>query len=305
MINGDFSRNENTVSVVIASAAGGKFLLDCLDAVLNQSRSAPLEVIVVDRCGPERVAQLKKAYPSIQVIAAPGKGCSVPELRRMGVEQASGKIIAIIEEHCLVPNHWIEAIQNNFLEGDAAIGGPILDHGYTRVQDWVVYFSEYHNYMPPWIGGKRFLLNGANIAYDRQKLNRHLELLGQGYWEIVLHPVLAKEGAFRAVPSMGAHHSGPFEYGYYLRQRFLLSRVWGGGQRMKTSLKQRLIHLAAAPIFPAFFLGRIAKKVFQSKQYLGKFVTTLPLLVPVALAYTWGEWLGYLFGIGNALEQVE
>jgi hypothetical protein len=229
----------------------------------------------------------------------------VPELRRIGVQQANGDIVAIIEEHCQVPLRWIESIQRSFRPGDAAIGGPILDHNYSRLQDWVVYFSEYHNYMPPWSHGNRYLLNGANIAYSRRLLLRHLDLLGQGYWEVALHPVLAKEGAFRSVPAMGAYHTGPFDYGYYLRQRFLLSRVWGGGQRLRSGLKTRLVHLAAAPVFPAFFLGRIAKKVLASRQYAGKFLATLPLLVPVALAYTWGETLGYLAGMGNALEQVE
>ena len=28
-------------------------------------------------------------------------------------------------------------------------------------------------------------------------------------------------------------------------------------------------------------------------------------LVPVAIAYVWGEWLGYLVGPGDALERVE
>jgi hypothetical protein len=31
----------------------------------------------------------------------------------------------------------------------------------------------------------------------------------------------------------------------------------------------------------------------------------LPLLIPVVLAYVWGEWRGYLGGVGDALERVE
>ena len=37
----------------------------------------------------------------------------------------------------------------------------------------------------------------------------------------------------------------------------------------------------------------------------GEFVKSIPLLVPVILAYTWGEFLGYLVGEGDALERVE
>jgi hypothetical protein len=46
-------------------------------------------------------------------------------------------------------------------------------------------------------------------------------------------------------------------------------------------------------------------RVLQSKQFLGKFLLSLPLLIPVTFAYVWGEWLGYLVGEGDALERVE
>jgi hypothetical protein len=169
----------------------------------------------------------------------------------------------------------------------------------------VVYFSEYHNYLPPWPAGQRYLLNGANIAYDRRKLLEFEGLLGSGYWEVVLHPELAKRGTFRAVPGMGAYHTGPFDYRYYLGQRYLLSRVWGGTQRHKAGMAKRLTYLIAAPVFPFLLLARIAKRVFESGARVSKFLVAIPLLVPVTMAYVWGEWWGYLAGVGDALERVE
>jgi hypothetical protein len=38
---------------------------------------------------------------------------------------------------------------------------------------------------------------------------------------------------------------------------------------------------------------------------MGQYVRTLPLLVPVAFTYVLGEWCGYAFGFGDALEEVE
>jgi hypothetical protein len=37
----------------------------------------------------------------------------------------------------------------------------------------------------------------------------------------------------------------------------------------------------------------------------GLYIRKLPLLVPVAVTYVWGEWLGYLLGPGDALEWIE
>jgi len=293
------------VSVVIASGAGGAFLHRCLASLREQAASQGAEVIVVDRVG-------ATVEPWVRVIPAGGEPrASVPEMRRRGALAAKNEIVAVIEEHCTAPPGWIESIASAFTAEAGskppvvAIGGPILDAGFDRVRDWVVYFSEYHNYLPPWPAGDRYLLNGANIAYRRSALLAHEADLATGYWEVVLHPRLAAEGRLVAVPAMGARHTGPFDYGYYLEQRYLLSRVWGGTQRAKASLAKRLVYLVAAPIFPFLLLARIAARVLASGRLLGRFLAALPLLVPVAIAYVWGEWLGYLAGPGDALERVE
>jgi glycosyltransferase involved in cell wall biosynthesis len=295
------------LSVVVASGAGGAFLGRCLDSLCEQALAHGAEVIVVDRCGDEVADRIERDHPFVTPIRAGGAGRrpSVPELRAMGVERARGDIVAIIEEHCVAPPHWIETILNSFREGDAAIGGPILDHGYARNRDWVVYFSEYHNYLPPWPAGERMALNGANVAYRRDAVLRHREVLGKGYWEVELHPLLAREGAFRAVPEMGVHHTGPFDYGYYLRQRYLLSRVWGGMQRGKVGTARRLAYLVTAPALPFLLLARVARRVRQSGRYGREFRRAAPLLIPVFVVYVWGESTGYLLGSGRALELVE
>lgn len=295
-----------TVSVVIASGAGGEFLFRCLDSLREQAAAESAEIIVADRCGGLTRQRLQRQYSFATVVAPPaGARPSVPDLRLLGVRHAHGDIVAILEEHCVVPPHWLRTIRESFQEGDAAIGGPILDHNFGRLRDWVVYFSEYHNYLPPWPAGERYLLNGANIAYDRRKLLDHEHLLGSGYWEVVLHPHLVKQGAFRSVPAMGVYHTGPFDYRYYLEQRYLLSRVWGGTQRTQAGWARRLTYLVAAPLFPPLLLARIAHRVLKSGRRVAQFVFALPLLIPVAVAYVWGEWLGYLAGPGDALERVE
>jgi hypothetical protein len=296
----------STVSVVIASAAGGNFLFRCLDSVIEQARIQKAEVIVVDRTGEATTIRIQELYPTVITIRTdPAQHKSIPELRMLGALRATGAIVAVIEEHCVAPPNWIETIQASLQEGDVAIGGPILDNNFNRIRDWVVYFSEYHNYLPPWAKGERYVLNGANIAYDRKTLLEFTEILNSGYWEVVLHPLLAKRGHFRAIPTMGVHHTGPFDYGYYLSQRYLLSRVWGGTQREKVSTLKRFTYLVAAPIFPLLLLMRITHRVLKSGQFLKHYLLALPLLVPVAGAYVWGEWLGYLSGVGNALERVE
>ena len=298
-----------TLSVVVASAAGGDFLLRCLDSLVAPAARAGAEVIVVDRCGPGRCEELGERYPGLEVIAHPGPARpGVPELRAVGVDASRAAIVAVIEEHCVAPPTWIDTILRNFREGDAAIGGPILDDRFRRVRDWVVYFCEYHNDLPPWAPGPRTWINDANAAYARDQLLAHRSSIAQSYWAISLHPRLLAAGSrLRAVPEMGVRHTGPFDYGYYLHQRYLLSRVWGGTQRSRVSLGRCLLHLAAGPVFPLFLLTRITLRVIATHdaRLLRALLQALPLLVPAVIAFTCGEWLGYLLGPGRALEKVE
>ena len=132
------------ISVIVASAAGGDFLIRCLDSLIDQAREQGSEIIVVDRCGAERCAEIRERYPSIILVPYPGDDKpSVPQLRATGIDHSSASVIAVIEEHCVAPANWLEIIEAQFSDDDDAIGGPILDADFDRIRDWVVYFSEY------------------------------------------------------------------------------------------------------------------------------------------------------------------
>jgi len=298
--------SDSNLTVVIASAAGGEFLFRCLDSLAEQAQHHSVPLLVVDRCGEETRTRIRAEYPRVLVLPAePGVPATVPALRRQGLEAARAPVVAIIEEHCTVPPDWLETILREFGSADAAIGGPILDSDFTRIRDWVVYFSEYHGFLPPWDAGERLGLNGANIAYARSKVLEFRDQLDRGYWEVVLHPLLAGAGRFRAVPGMGVFHTGPFDYGYYLRQRYLLSRVWGGTRRSMVGWKIAAAHVIAAPLVPLLMLRRIASAAGRAPRLRSRFIAALPLLTVAMVVLAWGEMLGYLLGPGRALEEVE
>lgn len=294
------------LSVVIASIVGPPFIDDCLASLEKETKEQSAEVIVV-ACGTVAYAQrIRQKFPWVNVIHRLQRE-SVPQLRRAGVEQARGEIVAIIEEHCLAAPDWLHrALAAHASGGYGAVGGPVMDYDYRRLPDWVVYFCEYNGYLPPWDHHEVYDLNGANIAYRRHVLLDHKERLGEGYWEAALHPVLFKEGIkFLAVPDMVVYHRGPFPYAYYLHQRYLFSRAFAGARARAMPVTPRLTYLLAAPFVPAILLARIGARVWQKRCHVEKFAMALPLLIPALMVYAFGEWVGYLVGPGDALLQVE
>jgi glycosyltransferase involved in cell wall biosynthesis len=294
------------LSVVIASLVGAPFIDDCLASIEKETKELDAEVIVV-ACGTSEYAErLRVKFPWARVVHRPSRE-TVPELRRLGVERSQGDIIAIIEEHCLASPDWLRRAIEGHARGDhAAVGGPVVDHAYPRVRDWVVYFCEYNGYLPPWSEGEAYDLNGANIAYRRQVLLDHYNLLSEGYWEASLHPVLVREGfKFLALPQMVVYHRGPFPFGYYLRQRYWFSRAFAGARANALPASRRLAYLVASPLVPGVLLARMAARVWEKHCHVEKFALSLPLLIPALTVYAAGEWVGYLAGPGDALSKVE
>ncbi len=293
------------LSVVIASIVGQPFIDDCLASVFAQKNAPPFEVIVVDCRGSENVARLRKAFPKTRFIEVPHRE-SVPQLRAIGVQHAEGSIIAVIEEHCLAADDWLATLSAAFSADYVAVGGPVDFRPDGRLRDWITYFIEYNSYLPPWVDGDSHNVGSANAAYRRETLNSNLSLLGAGYWEAALHPKLLAEGArFRSVSRMIIYHRGPFDYGYYVKQRYLFSRAFAGARRGTVSTAKRAVYLVAAPAIPFLLLARIGSRVLAKKCHPGKFLLSLPLLIPAMTSYVCGEWMGYAFGPGTALLQVE
>lgn len=292
------------ISVVIASIVGPPFIDACLESVADQARDSGAEVIVV-ACGPAEYAdRIARLFPWVTVISQPTRE-TVPALRLRGVQKARGDVVAIIEEHCLAAPDWLKRVAAANADGaDCVSGGPVAHHNYNRLRDWVVYFCEYNNYFPPWKEGDWHDLGSANIAYSRSLLLKYESLLSGGYWEAALHPRLAADGVpFRAIPSMVVYHRGPFNFGYYLQQRFWFSRAFAGARILPASRKA--IYVVMAPLVPFLLLARMARRVWSKRCRPGKFVQCVPLLIPALIVFVSGEFVGYLFGPGEALLKVE
>jgi glycosyltransferase involved in cell wall biosynthesis len=292
------------ISVVIASIVGAPFIDECLGSIEEQVREFAAEVIVV-ACGDSAYAErLARKFPWVRVIHRQERE-TIPELRRRGVKEARGAIVAIIEEHCLAAPDWLRRAMEAHAGGDyGVVGGPVVDSAYKRLRDWVVYFCEYNGYLPPWQDGETYNLGSANIAYSRAVLLKYEDFLSRGYWEAGLHPRLIADGVkFRSAPAMVVHHRGPFDYGYYLQQRYWFSRAFAGARQLPPSRK--LAYFVAAPVVPFLLLARMAQRVLRQRCRVEKFAQAVPLLIPVLFVYVAGEFVGYLAGPGDALLKVE
>jgi glycosyltransferase involved in cell wall biosynthesis len=294
------------ISIVIASKVGAPFIGQCLDSVKEQAEKAGAEVIVVAAGAADYARRIAEEFPWTRVIHASDVR-KVPALRGRGVEEARGEWIGVIEEHCSAKADWLEQALAAHATGHyAAAGGPVVDYDYPRLRDWVVYFLEYNGALPPVARGETADLNDANIVYRRSVLAEHMHLLGEGYWPMTLHPTLLdKGGKLLSVPEMIVYHRGPFDFGYYLHQRFLFSRAFAGVRAQSQSKMRRLAYIVGVPLVPVMLLARMTARVVRKRRRIAQFFMTLPLTIPALVVMVAGEWVGYVVGPGDALSKVE
>jgi glycosyltransferase involved in cell wall biosynthesis len=112
------------ISVVICAYNAERTMDACL-ASLRALRYPNFEVIVVDDGSTDRTAEIARRYPEFRLISQPNKGLSVA--RNVGMEAASGEIIAYTDSDCVVDPDWLTYLAYKFLQADfVGVGGPNL-----------------------------------------------------------------------------------------------------------------------------------------------------------------------------------
>lgn len=293
------------ISVIIASVNGLPCIDECLSALEQHRGEHDTEIVVVDCCQDGTPEHIKKHFPHVKLLQIPER-LGIPELRAIGMAHASGDIIVIIEDHCIVNATWFGEIARAHQSDFEAVGGAVENGSVERLIDWAVFLCEYSHTMLPIPYGEVGGITGNNVSYKREILDKVDEKIKRNYWEFFLHAELKKAGArFLSVPSIIVHHKKEFGFFYFLAQRFHYSRSFAGMRRSRITNSKRLFYLCFSPFLPLLMTWRIARQLIQKKRYYKEFLLSLPVLTMFMVSYAGGEFVGYLLGGGQSLLRVE
>jgi glycosyltransferase involved in cell wall biosynthesis len=292
---------------VIASVNGRPAILECLEALTHQQGDVPYEVIVVDCCDEATREEIRRRFPNPEVRLLPVEGRpSIPKLRAIGMAQAKGRMIAILEDHCNVVPTWMQVVERAHREGRQALGGAVDNGAVDRLTDWAVFFCEYARFMPPLPRGEVPEITGNNSVYARSALDRLGTDLQGEVWEAFLHGKMRELGIpFYCDPDLLVSHKKEFGFGYFMSQRYHYSRSFAGMRMERASFARRMVYALATGILPPLLMWRMAKTIWRKGKRRWLFVRTIPVLVPFLVSWAWGEAVGSLFGPGTSLARVE
>ncbi len=291
------------LSVVIPSVNGWSDLQVCLQALSDQSGDYKIEIIVADRIGEEVRAPLRLKYPQVHVLHATAE-VSIPQLRAMAFREARGEIVAVIEDHVIVPADWAQKMLAAHQEGAMIVGGSVDNAARDRLVDWAAFLCEYSHCLAPPAGPAKWLA-GNNVSYRQSLLERFCDAIGQERWEDHLHNTMRRAGVtLESRPDIRVGHKKHYTIAEYLFQRYVYARSYAGMKVQRAGIFQRFIYGLATLALPMLLIFRIVARVLRAGRYRRELVTSLPLLALFVSAWAVGEAIGYWMGSGDALRKV-
>ncbi len=299
------SKDLPAISVVIASVNGPRLLEQALGALDLEPERSSMEVVVVERKGSSVRGFLEERDQPVKIVAV-DEPLSIPRLRHAGALHATGSIVAFLEDHVTVEYGWTKAMVRAVSEGEAAAVGGVVENGKRGIVNAAAYYCEYTRYMYPVPEGAWGDLPGNNIAYRREALFEHLDVLESGKWESWINQRLEEDGArLASTNSAVVLHIKPFRFWHFLTQRFHFSRSFAGMRRVEQSLARRVVYGAGSLALPPILMSRIVKDVLRKRRFGREFIAAAPIVGIFLTAGAVGEMIGYLFGPGDSLERVE
>jgi len=290
------------ISVVIPSVNGLPIIKECLESIYRQKNSDIAEVIVVD-CTDERTRKVVRETFKEVILIYPQKKKPIPELRAIGIKEAKCDILALIEDHCLVPEDWFTEILKAHESDYVAIGGAVENACQDRVLDWATFFCEYSAFIQPAPSGTIKILPGNNVSYKRNRIQDILDdAIDKGVWEGFIHQKLIERGyELFSTPSLVVFHKKAFGFFEFLAQRFYYSQSFAGMRNSEFSFIKRIMYSMLCLFLPLLLMFRLCVNVLPKGRLRKEFVLSTPILFIFTIVWTAGECWGYLFGPGNSL----
>lgn len=301
------------LSVVVVSFNALPLLERCLSALECQTTQPAIEIIVVrhPEIDQRELEVLKRRFQRVLWVCAP-VDFNVPRMRRLGMDQSTSEIIALLEDDCVPTETWVAKLQKAHQGDVAAVGGAVEPNQYTKRLDWALYFCEYGQYMNPLPEGTAVGLPGANVSYKRsalRQLSDDCELdegdpERDGFYEVFVHQKLTRSGrTMKADPGLVVHNVNTWKFPIALKSRFHHGRGFASMRVADRPHWVRPLFLGLAILLPVVQVGRIVRQVMARRRHRLNMVQALPWIILISASWSTGEFAGYLLGPGKSLGQ--
>ena len=111
------------VTIIVPIYNMEKYLVDCLESILNQSYRE-LEIILVDDGSTDNSKNIIEKYKKVdtRIISAYQKNMGAPAARNLGIDMANGEYIMFFDSDDVLEKDGIKKLVGNVKDADLIVG---------------------------------------------------------------------------------------------------------------------------------------------------------------------------------------
>jgi hypothetical protein len=294
-----------TVVSDTAERADTSHLEGCLEALRSQIDPPRMEVLVTCDAHLAGIQELQQRFPdigfiSVEKLRTARSGPSREhhdELRGIGIQRARAPMVALIEDCGRPDSRWCAEMVKAHAQPYAAVGGA-MENGIDRPLNWAVYFGDFGRYQNPVPRGPSPYVSDANVCYKRAALEGVADSWADTYNEARVHAALTRRGEILALSPdvIVFQHRLNLRLGPALMERYVWGRSYAAVRVETLAGSRRAVLAALCPLLPLMLLLRQFKNVLGTKRNRGAFLRALPLTALLDIAWSYGEFVGYVSG---------
>ena len=286
--------DEQTVTVVVVAICNLQNIERTLLSLRAQHEAPHFDVVVAADPRLGSLDKLKAKFSDVRFFSR--EGCRTPiELAALGLKAARGDRILLTEDSCLPDPFWVRSLALSPYVGRGAVGGVIEAGDSVSAAMWAFYYVDFFRYMSPSASGRSPTLSVCNVAYLRSDLNAIYDLWKDGFLETDVHNALREKfGPLEICKGAVVRVRRNVRFRDAVYERYAFGRLFGSARVAHATKGRRAYFSAFSPALPVLLMGRMTAKAMRNSQTRGKFVKSLPSLVTMIAAWSWGEWLGYV-----------
>jgi hypothetical protein len=290
------SQAELDMSVVVVAICSLPQLERSIRAIESQQCELTFEIIVTADPRLGDLGDLRARFPKVVFLSRPD--CTTPiELTVMGVRAARGKRLVLTEDSCIASPGWLTAIAAVSSVGRGAVGGVVEAMPQVSSAMWAFCYVDFFKYMRPAAEGPAHTLSVCNVAYSRADLVALEGAWSKGFVETEMHNMLQEKiGPLWFCPDAEVRVRRDVTFGDAVYERYAFGRLFGSTRVAQSPMKRRLWFAAVSPVLPLLLMSRMLGKARTDAGLMKRFTASLPALSAMTLAWSWGEWLGYVTG---------
>ncbi|MEO8577901.1 MAG: hypothetical protein ABI556_14430 [Gemmatimonadales bacterium] len=282
------------ITVVVVAICSIPQLRRSLEALELQEIRDSYEVVVAADSRFSGLDALAAEFPAMTFLAK--GGCDTPiELTTLGLNIAKGQRIVLTEDSCVARPDWLATMAGTPWDGRGAVGGVVEATPGISAAMWAFCYVDFFRYMNPVGEGVAPTLSVCNVAYHMPHLETVRHLWRDGFHETVINGALSERfGPLWFCPRAEVQVKRDVTFGDAVYERYAFGRLFGATRIAHDGLGRRLYYAAVSPALPFLLMARMTGKARQDLGLMRQFIRSLPAILAMVAAWSWGEWLGYV-----------